>query len=375
MSGISKIPFFGVDRQYANIREEILDTIDTVYGSGQVLDGTYTKNFERTIAKMTERRYACAVGSCTQALIFALRAVNNEYFREQRNKILIPAQSFIATLNSVLEAGFDPVFCDVDAQTGLIDINKIPVTADEIAAVMYVNLFGNIVDQERLISWMEVFSEEKIPVIEDAAQSFGAYYRGVPSGKLGDVSCLSFDPTKNLNNYGSGGMILTDDPSVWELVNDYRDNGKMNDHIQSGTNSKMSESDCAQMLIKLKYFDQWQQRRREIAEYYSQELDGWVGIPPVSELVEPAWSKYVIHYSNRSTLKMELERHGVETRINYPTPLHHTSLTFGMIPFDESGVLEGAENFSRTCLSLPIYPELEDSEVEYVVDAIKQSIG
>jgi len=375
MIGTPKIPFFGVDRQYNNLREEILDATDKVYASGRVLDGIYTNQFEKTIAKMTERRYACAVGSCSQALIFALRAVDNEYFRGSRNKVLIPAQSFIATLNSVLEAGFDPVFCDVDPQTGLIDINKIPVVADEIAAIMYINLFGNVVEQERLISYMEVFSEEKIPVIEDAAQSFGAYYRGVPSGKLGDVSCLSFDPTKNLNNYGSGGMILTDDPAIWELANDYRDNGKMNDHIQSGTNSKMSEADCAQMLIKLKYFDQWQARRKEIAEYYTEELDGLVGIPPVDMNVEPAWSKFVIHHHSRSSLYTDLLNMGVETRINYELPLHQQSIAFGLLPFDDTGILEGAENFSRTCLSLPIYPELEDYEVEYVVDAIKQNIG
>jgi dTDP-4-amino-4,6-dideoxygalactose transaminase len=241
---------------------------------------------------------------------------------------------------------------------------------------MYVNLFGNITNQEALITWMEMFSTEKIPVIEDAAQSFGAYYRGVPSGKLGDVSCLSFDPTKNLNNYGSGGMILTDDPAVWKLVGDYRDNGKLNDNVQSGTNSKMSEADCAQMLVKLKYFDQWQARRKEIAEYYTEELDGLVGIPPVDVNVEHSWSKFVIHYHSRGTLYTDLMNAGVETRINYERPLHQYSVTFGMIPFDDfEPLLEGAENFSRTCLSLPIYPELEDHEVEYVVDAIKQNIG
>jgi len=374
MSGTNKIPFFGVDRQYQNLRQEILDATDLVYSTGQVLDGVHTKAFEKTIAKMTEHRYACAVGSCTQALIFSLRATDNEYLRGGRNKVLIPAQSFVATLNAVLEAGFHPVFCDVDAQTGLIDLNTIPVPADEIAAIMYVNLFGNVVDQERLISYMEVFSEEKIPVIEDAAQSFGAYYRGVPSGKLGDVSCLSFDPTKNLNNYGSGGMILTDDPAIWELVNDYRDNGKGNEHIQSGTNSKMSEADCAQMLIKLKYFNQGQARRKEIAEYYTEELDGLVGIPLVNMNVEHAWSKYVIHHHSRGSLYTDLLNMGVETRINYETPLHQTTVSFGYASFD-AGILEGAENFSRTCLSLPIYPELEDYEVEYVVDAIKQNIG
>ena len=375
MSGTSKIPFFGVDRQYQSLREEILDATDQVYASGQVLDGPYTKQFERTIAKMTERKYACAVGSCTQALIFSLRAAENEYFRNSRNKVLIPAQSFVATLNSVLEAGFDPVFCDVDPVTGLIDINKISVPADEIAAIVYVNLFGNVVDQDRLISYMEIFSEEKIPVIEDAAQSFGAYYRGVPSGKLGDISCLSFDPTKNLNNYGSGGMILTDDPAIWELTRDYRNNGKMNDHIQSGTNSKMSEADCAQMIVKLKYFDGWQKRRTEIAEYYTEELDGLVGIPPVDMNVEHAWSKFVIHHDSRSTLHLDLDNAGVETRINYDLPLHQHSVAFSYMPFDDYGILEGAENFSRTCLSLPIYPELEDYEIEYVVDAIKQNIS
>lgn len=375
MIGTAKIPFFGVDRQYQNLREEILDFTDKVYASGRVLDGKYTRQFEKTISKMTERRYACSVGSCTQALIFALRSVDNEYFRGSRNKILIPAQSFVATINSVLEAGFDPVFCDVDPQTGLMDLNTIPVHADELAAIMYVNLFGNILNQEQLITYMEMFSEEKIPVIEDAAQSFGAYYRGVPSGKLGDVSCLSFDPTKNLNNYGSGGMILTDDPAIWELVNDFRDNGKMNDHIQSGTNSKMSEADCAQMLVKLKYFDQWQKRRKEIAEYYTEELDGLVGIPPVDINVEHAWSKFVIHHHSRSSLYTDLLNMGVETRINYETPLHQQSVAFSFTTFDDAGVLEGAETFSRTCLSLPIYPELEDYEVEYIVEAIKQNIG
>ena len=374
MTGIPKIPFFGVDRQYNNLREEILDATDQVYSSGKTLDGRFTDQFERTIAKMTERKYACSVGSCTQALIFSLRSI--EDFGVQ-HKVLIPAQSFVATVNAVLEAGYDPVFCDVDSSTGLLDLNKIPVTADEISAIMYVNLFGNVLDQDRLISYMEIFSDRKIPVIEDAAQSFGAYYRGVPSGKLGDVSCLSFDPTKNLNNYGSGGMILTDDPAIWELVADMRDNGKANEHIASGTNSKMSEADCAQMLVKLKYFDDWQKRRTEIANYYTEELDGWVSIPTVDMNVEHAWSKYVIHSDSRSTLHVDLGNAGVETRINYATPLHlqHVSYQFNFGRYNRTGILEGAEQFSRTCLSLPIYPELEDYEIEYVVDAVKQSIS
>lgn len=372
MSGTYKIPFFGVARQYTNLRAEILDATDQVYQSGRVLDGNNTQLFEKTIAKMTERNYACAVGSCTQALIFSLRAIDHPR-RQSRSKVLIPTQSFVATLNSVIEAGFDPVFCDVDPHTGLIDLNKIPVHHSEIAAVMYVNLFGNIIDYDKLTLYRQMWAEDEIPVIEDAAQSFGAYYRGVPSGKLGTVSCLSFDPTKNLNNYGSGGMILTDDPEIWENVNDMRDNGKGNEHINSGTNSKMSEADCAQMLVKLKYFDQWQARRRQIAEYYTEELDGYVTIPDVHMNVEHAWSKYVIHHKDRHGIATFLKEAGIETKINYQRPLHLINVAFGFeIDYNQN---VSAEEFSRTCLSLPIYPELTDSEVETVVDAIKEYIS
>jgi len=375
MSGTYKIPFFGVARQYTNLREEILDATDKVYSSGRVLDGMYTSLFEQYMRNHTQRKYACSVGSCTQALIFSLRAVNNVTGAlRDRNKVLIPAQSFVATLNAVVEAGFDPVFCDVDPVTGLIDLNKIPVHHSEIAAVMYVNLFGNIIDYDKLTVYKQMWAEDNIPVIEDAAQSFGASYRDVPSGKLGDVSCLSFDPTKNLNNYGSGGMILTDDAEIWELVNDMRDNGKGNEHIASGTNSKMSEADCAQMIVKLRHFYSWQERRTEIAEYYTSELDGYVTIPAVDMNVTHAWSKFVVHHLDRTTLIHDLDRAGVETRATYIRPLHLHSLAYAFDIAYDPGILEGAEQFSKTCLSLPIYPELEDYEVEYVVDAIKQSI-
>lgn len=364
---MSKIQFFGVDRQYANIREEILDITDQVYTSGRVLDGVYTKNFESTVAKMTERRYAIAVNSGTQALIFALRNLDF-YSLFKKNKVLIPSQSFVATVNAVIEAGMDPVFCDVDPVTGLIDLNKIDVVPDELAAVMYVNLFGNIIDYDKLLTYKDFWNKHSIPIIEDAAQSFGAYYRGVPSGKLGDISVLSFDPTKNLNNYGSGGMILTDDADFAELCRSYRDNGKFHDHNVAGTNSKMSESDCAQMLVKLKHFPAWQARRTQIAEYYTSELDGYVDLIPIDSKVEHAWSKFVFHTEYRRMLQDYLTQNGVETRIHYPTPLHTISVSEAFDP----GVLQGAEDFSRTCLSIPIYPELTDQEVELMVDLIRQ---
>jgi dTDP-4-amino-4,6-dideoxygalactose transaminase len=366
---MNKIPFFGVDRQYNLLREEILEVVDQVYTSGQVLDGVYTKNFEQTVAKMTERRYAIAVNSGTQALIFALRNVDF-YSLFKKNKVLIPSQSFVATVNAVIEAGMDPVFCDVDPVSGLIDLNKINVPPDELAAVMYVNLFGNIIDYDKLNTYKEFWNRHSIPVIEDAAQSFGAYYRGVPSGKLGDISVLSFDPTKNLNNYGSGGMILTDDADFAELCRSYRDNGKYHDHNVAGTNSKMSESDCAQMIVKLRHFDSWQLRRKQIANYYTTELKDCVDLIPVDSRVEHAWSKFVMHVDHRRMFQDRLTQQGIETRIHYATPLHMLNVSSNFDP----GMLLGAEDFSRTCVSLPIYPELTDLEVEQVVSVILEYI-
>lgn len=370
---MNKIPFFGLDRQYTNIRDEILSVTDEVYRSGQVLGGHYTDLFEKTIAKMTERRYAVSVNSGTQALIFALRSIDGHPIK--KSKVLIPSVSFVATVNSVLEAGFDPVFCDVDPLTGLIDLNKIPVDVNELSAVVYVNLYGNIIDYDKLKSYKAIWDQIGVPVIEDAAQSFGAYHRGYPSGKLGDISCLSFDPTKNLNNYGSGGMVLTDDPEIFEAVNDFKDNGKGNEHIASGTNSKMSESDCAQMLVKLRHFNDWQDRRTKIAEYYTDQLQGVARIPTVEDYVEHAWHKYAIHVPNREVFKNKMGLLGVETKVHYGKPLHLEHLSFVYAIEHNLGVLEGAEEFCKTTVSLPIYPELTDAEIEHVVDSVINCIG
>ena len=266
MNGSITIPFFGVARQYQTLREELLEAIDWVYSSGQVLDGVNTKHFETAIAHRCGRQFSVAVNSCTQGLILA-----QSVCIPRASKVLIPTLSFAATINSVLMAGHEPVFCDTD-QNGLIDLESLDfaLTGAGVNSILYANLWGHVIDWQNFKIHTEFFNEDMF-VIEDAAQSFGAYYHDTPSGKLGDVSVLSFDPTKNLNNYGSGGMILTDDPVIYEALRDVRDNGKYKGHDFPGTNSKMSESDCAQMLIKLKYFNQWQRRRTEIAEYYMEE--------------------------------------------------------------------------------------------------------
>jgi len=363
MSGL-KIPFFGVDRQYKTLREEIMDAMDEVYQTGQVLDGPCTRAFEEAVARRCGRQWAVAVGSCTQGLVFAQQACI-----PAESRVLIPTLSFAATINSVLYAGHTPVFCDTDYRA-LLDLESMDtaLTGAGVDCIMYANLFGHVIDWDRFRLQTEFFNDD-ILVIEDAAQSFGATYKGIPSGSLGHISVLSFDPTKNLNNYGSGGMVLTDSYSIYEDLLDLRDNGKKMDHQAHGTNSKMSEADCAAMLVKLEYFDSWQQRRTDIAEYYTQELDGYVDIVAPGADVESAWSKFVIRLTERHGLKDYLRSEGIETRFNYDKPLFELSVGYNYIDYARELFRESTA-FSRECLSLPIYPELTDTEVEIVAESI-----
>ena len=362
------VPFFGLARQYKTLREELLDAVDTVYTSGQVLDGAYTRAFEKAIAARCNRSYAVAVNSCTQGLIFAQQAS----LKHPPYSILIPTVSFVATINTVLMNGFTPAFCDIDRQ-GLIDLDSIDYKLDQsIGAVMYVNLFGNTVDWDRFQMQTKFFNEGLV-IIEDAAQSFGASYKDTPSGKMGDVSVLSFDPTKNLPNYGSGGMILTDNIDIYETCSGLRNNGKTSMHDLPGTNSKMSESDCAQLLVKLNYFDVWQRRRTAIADYYTEQLYQYVDFPVPTTGTTHAWHKYVIQTPVRGDLQARLSYSGIETRTHYDTALYDHGVGY---PYTDYGktLYSETSRFTRECLSLPIHPELTDAEVEHVAQSIKDYI-
>jgi dTDP-4-amino-4,6-dideoxygalactose transaminase len=348
------IPFNGLARQYKNLKEEILEATDLVYGSGRMLDGPYTYEFEKAMSLRTDRRYAVAVNSCSMALLICY-----VFFAATQGKknVAIPSYSFVATSNAPDLAGWQRHFIDVDGN-GLMDIDELDAHKLDISLLSYVNLYGNVLDYDKLKVVTSFF--HNIPILEDAAQSFGASYKGVPSGKLGDASCLSFDPTKNLPNYGSGGMVLTDNQALFMFAMNFRDNGKMSGLRENGSNTKMSETDCAQMLIKLRYFDQWQERRAKIAQFYTDCLDGvFAECPKSNPDVVHAWHKYVILLADRDALKDYLDEKGIETK------------TFSYI-LQNTAVYPGASHLNQCSLGLPIYPEMSDAEVETVVGHIQK---
>jgi dTDP-4-amino-4,6-dideoxygalactose transaminase len=187
---------------------------------------------------------------------------------------------------------------------------------------------------------------------------------------MGDVSVLSFDPTKNLPAYGSGGMVLTDDADIYTRLMDIRNNGKASGFYSTGTNSKMSESECAQLIVKLKYFDGWQKRRTEIADFYTQELLDWVDPILPDQETKSAWHKYVIRTPERNGIRQHLASLGIETRIHYETPLYEYPVAQDFVDY-ATEVFRVGHAHSVEALSLPIYPEMTDAEVEAVVEAIQ----
>lgn len=374
----SKIPFTGTQRQYKNLRNELLAIADQVWASGRHLDGACTLMLEEALAYRCGRKYAVAVNSGSQALIFAQRALKLPH----SSKVMIPAVSFVATLNSVYEANNKPYIVDTDNQ-GLMDLTSLPdrMGVYQVNALMAVNLYGNMVDYNKLHVLSSFFGNiNSLPLIEDAAQSLGASYNGRPSGSFGDVSILSFDPMKNLNNYGSGGMLLTDDEEVYLHALGLRDNGKVTRHVLTGTNSKISELDAAMLHHKLHHFDQWQERRKEIADFYINNLPKEIRTLEIADNVECAWHKFPVFYQHRDSLADHLKEAGIETKVHYATPLadHLVFASAGKSPFDPgyADYDDFIGNVSRelcdTTLSLPIYPELTDEEVEYIVNSVME---
>ena len=360
MSGLT-IPFTGLKKQYNNLRQEILDATDEVLRSGSLMNGNNTAEFEAWLAKKNKSKYAVCVHSGTSAL----EAIAEYYARESGMPnpptVLIPSMTYAATANAFIRAGWEVHFIDTDHH-GLLDVKKIPDISYQ--AVVLVGLYGaSITHLGDIKRWREWTLNNKI-VIEDAAQ----HWLAANCQRIGIASAISFDPMKNLPAYGNGGAVVTDNSDLFHFVRAWRDNGKTT-HNETGTNSRMSELDCAHMLVKARHIDDWQMRRYSIAGYWRERLKG----TEIRCLIDQdnyhnhAYHKFVIDIDNRDILQKNLAIRKVETRIHYVQPLHEIG-AFRKHPGPD--ILSCASALSRRVLSLPIYPELTDLEVEYVIDQV-----
>lgn len=359
------IPFTGLKKQYNKLRTEILDATDEVLRSGQLMSGNFTAEFENWLAKKNHVRYAVTCHSGTQALEILACYYINQYSFYSHSRAVVPSFTFPATLHAFLRAGWRPTLVDCD-RSGVLRLHTVQANED-LLVIVVVGLYGisvaNLLDSTAVKSAML----QNTVIIEDAAQ----HWLASQCHRIGPAA-ISFDPTKNLSANGNGGAVVTDDPNIAEFARNWRQNRPFKSmvHQAASTNSRMSELDCASLLVKSRYIDQWQDRRRAIAQHWIRELAN----SPVrcfvtaNNIGDHALQKFVIECDNRDVLRERLSQRMIETRVHYEQPLHEQH------EYDVDHALDAFSNASvmaRRVLSLPIYPELTDLEVEYIVEQVK----
>lgn len=347
------IPHFGLARQYKNLKDELLEATNDALVDGQLINGPYTRKFEEWLKNKCGAQYAVTVHSGTQALeiIARYKKIIHKKTMEGNPKIRLPNLTYPATLNAFITAGWDIELSDTD-KYGILTIGNNTAGVYD----CLVGLYG-------LKPWHQVNIETSFGVIVDGAQHWL-----VSEKQIGAAMAISFDPTKNLNSSGNGGAIVTNDHHLYLYASRYKDNNKP-DFYDAGTNSKMSELDCSHLLVKTKYLSNWQLRRMQINSYWCNMFKEY-DLTCLSDIADPhAHQKFVLYYKDRNNLINYLKSNGIETKINYEYVL-------GELPhasqLSKPDFLSKSVMLSRGVLSMPMYPELTDIEIEYIADIVKK---
>ncbi len=360
------VPFMDLKTEHHRLRSDLTKTWHALLDSAGFVGGRPVEEFERAFAQFCEVQNAIGVANGTDALLLALRAMGIG----QGDEVITAANSFVATAESIVHSGAVPVFVDIDPRTYTIDVNQIErhITR-RTKAIIPVHLYGQPAEMDAVLALARKYD---LKVIEDAAQAHGARYRHRRTGSIGDVGCFSFYPAKNLGACGDGGAVVTNDGNIATAVRRLRDHGglKKYEHQSIGYNSRLDGLQAAVLTTKLPYLDDRNAMRLEHAHIYNSLFAGVKNIvtPYVPDGIESVYHLYVIRMEKgrRSNLQQYLVDRGVQTGIHYPTPIHCTE-AFAFFNTHECPV---AERYAEEILSLPMYPELEARQVEYVVSLI-----
>ena len=366
-----EVPFFGLARQFERYRDEFMAITERSLASGQVLQGPEVDQFETSLARICGRAHAVAVGSCTDALAFALIAAGVG----PGDEVLITGTSFVASVSPILRVGAVPRFVDIELAYYLMDLGVAErLVTPKTKAIIAVHLYGQTLP---MASWEAFASAHKLTLIEDAAQALGAKDNGRPAGSMGQVSCISFDPTKVIASFGSAGALLTDDPASDRKARMLRYHGrdpKTRTYETLGFNSQLASSMAGMLAFKLEHLAEWENARDRIARRYLGEL---AGLP---QLVLPAirpgsthnWHKFVLRAERRDALAKYLKEAGIQTMVHYARALTDEPLIKALGLSAEATHVPHCLRHAHEALSLPVFAEMTDAEATHVASSVRR---
>lgn len=357
---IKNLDLKSINEQY---KKEIEEKILSVINSGLYLNSNELYEFERKFADYVGVKYCIGCGTGLSALELIIKA----YGYNNGDEIIVPANTYIASVWSIIHNGCKPVLVEPDINTMNIDINKIEEKINvNTKAIMVVHLYGRVVEMEHIY---ELAKKYNLKIIEDAAQAHGAEYKNKKVGSLGDCAGFSFYPSKNLGSMGQGGCITTNDKQLAEKIKALANYGSIekNKHIYDGTNSRLDEFQAAILNVKLKYLDEENRKRCKIADYYTKNIkNNLIILPQIPLPNEHVWHLFTIRTNNRAKLQTYLYNLGIETAIHYPISIHNQE---SMKKYFELSY-PITENLNNTILNLPIYSTLKAEEIKYIVDCL-----
>lgn len=364
------IPILDLKAQYQSLKDEIDAAVLGVMASGYFVLGPNVKALEAEVAEYVDCQYGIGVASGTDALRLALAALGVG----PGDEVITTPFTFVATANTISHSGARPVFVDIDPRTYNIVPAQIEASITErTKAILPVHLYGQPAEIDAI---MDIARRHNLHVIEDCAQAIGAEDNGRRVGSFGDVACFSFYPTKNLGAYGDGGMVTTNNSEIAERIDMLRRQGGKTKYYHEvlGFNSRLDEMQAALLRVKLRHLDQWQAERRRVADGYDQLLgDMGVETPWVRPDVTHVYHQYTIRVPRRDGLQQYLKDRGIGSMIYYPLPLHLQGL-YHDLGYPE-GSLPVSEEAGHAVLSLPMYPELNEEQIQGVAGAVGEFVS
>ncbi len=378
-------------KEYELLRDDILNAVDGVFKSGILIFGPKVDEFENKFSSYHDTQYGIGVGNCTDAITISLRALGVG----ENSEVITTSNTAVPTVTGIVNAGASVRFVDINDYS-LIDVDKIENAINEkTKAIIPVHLYGQMCEMDKI---MELANKYKLKVIEDCAQSHGATYKGKKAGSIGDVGCFSFYPTKIFGAYGDGGLITTNNEKIHDKIKRIRflgmekkkmSSGHWNGKyyaVEHGANSRLDEVHAAILLKKLKYLDEWIERRRVIAAKYEKEFKNTsLEIPKEHPDNKHAFYIYVVAHKNRDKIMSELVKKDIHLNISYPWPIHimdaYNHFECGSCNCsrkesknDNCTSLPKTDLAAKKIFSLPMYPTLTDEEQNTVIKELKKLI-